>query len=315
MHGMSERVQNARGIFVGRVARRRKPCREHFELTICIDDFPAAEPGQFVQLLCASPTYRTPDTVDRASAAPDVRSADAGILLRRPFSIGGLRRKGRRCEIDVMGRVVGPGTAWLDARMPGDEIDLLGPLGTPFRMPNSSARALLIAGGVGLPPIRWLGEALSRHGVRTHAIFGAQTESLVPLTLTKPPANTAEFTPCAAEFAEFGVDTIITTDDGSCGVLGRVTVAMRSVIEENPGASMHVFACGPEPMLEAVAALAGTFGLPCQLALERVMACGMGTCQSCVVRVVDDEAEDGWRYALCCSEGPVFEASRVAWSD
>lgn len=291
------------------------PCREHFELTICIDDFPPAEPGQFIQVLCASPTYRTPNASKVNSEAIDVRTADAGILLRRPFSIGGLRRKGRRCEIDIMGRVVGPGTAWLNARMPGDEIDVLGPLGSPFRLPDSRAHALLIAGGVGLPPIRWLGEALSREGIATHAIFGAQTESLVPLTLTKPPTNIAEFSPCAAEFAEFGIETIITTDDGSCGVLGRVTVAMRSVIEQNPGAPLHVFACGPEPMLEAVASLAKAFELPCQVALERVMACGMGTCQSCVVKVKDDRAEDGWRYALCCSEGPVFDTNDVAWSD
>jgi len=289
------------------------PCREHFELTVRVDDFPEASPGQFVQILCATPPSEpSADSPVSPSARPNM---SAGVLLRRPFSIGGLRRKGRHSEIDIMGRVVGPGTAWLDARMPGDEINFIGPLGTPFRRPASDEHALLVAGGVGLPPIRWLGETLSAQGVPTRAIFGAQTESLIPLTLTKTPQNVPEFTPCAAEFAEHGIDTIITTDDGSCGLFGRVTDAMRPALEaSHPGATI-IYACGPEPMLEAIARLANANGIPCQLALERVMACGMGTCQSCVVRVSDSAADEGWRYALCCTEGPVFDSTRLAGSD
>lgn len=311
---MMRAADNSRGHFVGRITRHRMPCREHFELTIRVDDFPDAIPGQFVQILCSTPTRRVSEEAS-AQDATLVRAASAGVLLRRPFSIGGLRRKGRHCEIDIMGRVVGPGTAWLDARMPGDEVDLIGPLGCGFQLPEADVHALLIAGGVGLPPIRWLGESLTQKQVTTHAIFGAQTEELIPLSLTKRPEITAEFTPCVAEFAEHGIDTIITTDDGSCGVLGRVTDAMRAVLEANSDTSFHVYACGPEPMLHAVARLAMEFNLPCHLALERVMACGMGTCQSCVVRVNDGGAEDGWRYALCCTEGPVFDAGRLAWSD
>lgn len=313
---MEQRTEIHRGKFIGRVTRRRMPCREHFELTILVDDFPDAAPGQFVQLLCMTPTERVANPVSPDDEpAANVRSAPPGILLRRPFSIGGLRRTKRHCEIDVIGRVIGPGTAWLDTRMPGDEIDLIGPLGTPFRLPDAGARALLVAGGVGLPPIRWLGEVLSRSGVQTEAIFGAQTEALIPLTLTIRPENNGEFTPCAAEFSEHGINTIITTDDGTCGILGRVTDAMQPVMDAASSGSLHVFACGPEPMLAAIARLAASHNAPCQLALERVMACGMGTCQSCVVRVTDAAAEDGWRYALCCTEGPVFDASRLAWSD
>lgn len=312
---MSTGSDITRGHFVGRVTRRRMPCREHFELTLRVDDFPQAAPGQFVQLLCSSPQTDAATTSPTDESSTSVRSMPAGILLRRPFSIGGIHRKGRHCEIDILGRVIGPGTAWLDARLPGDEVDLIGPLGNGFHMPEPGATALLIAGGVGLPPIRWLGEALRQNGVQTHAIFGAQTADLIPLTLTKQPAKTAEFTLCAAEFAEHAIATIVTTDDGSCGVFGRVTDAMRSVLASSSGKAVHAYACGPEAMLKAVARLATEFDVPCELALERMMACGMGTCQSCVVPVKDAAAEDGWRYALCCSEGPVFDAKRLAWSD
>lgn len=312
---MNESNHCQRGRFLGRVTRRRMPCREHFELTIRVDAFPDALPGQFVQLLCAPPVHADTGTSSHATQSSFNHVEDAGILLRRPFSIGGMRRKGRHCEIDILGRVVGRGTAWLDARMPGDEIDMIGPLGRPFPLPDPDTRALLIAGGVGLPPIQWLGESLALRGVRTQAIFGAQTKDLIPLTLTKSPAIKADFTSCAAEFTSHGIGTIITTDDGTCGIRGRVTDAMREVLDHRQGATTHVFACGPEPMLESVAKEAAARSLPCQLALERVMACGVGTCQSCVVRISDIGAVEGWRYALCCTEGPVFDAARVTWSD
>ena len=88
---------------------------------------------------------------------------------------------------------------------------------------------------------------------------------------------------------------------------------MKLAIEASPTAAFVVYACGPEPMLHAVARLCERHSIPCELALERVMACGLATCQSCVVKVSDHRAIDGWRYALCCTEGPVFDASRLLW--
>ena len=90
---------------------------------------------------------------------------------------------------------------------------------------------------------------------------------------------------------------------------------MRPALEAGRGSATIIYACGPEPMLEAIARLANANGVPCQLALERVMACGMGTCQSCVVRVIDSAADEGWRYALCCTEGPVFDSTQLTASD
>src|SRR5438105_5028 len=105
------------GVFLTRVLRRRMLCREHFELTVVALDFPLAEPGQFLQVLCR------PANGSGSHSAP---------LLRRPFSIAGLRRVAGGTEIDLIGRIVGQGTAWLGERRADDIVNVLGPLGRPF---------------------------------------------------------------------------------------------------------------------------------------------------------------------------------------
>jgi dihydroorotate dehydrogenase electron transfer subunit len=288
-------------IFVAPVCGRRTLCREHFEITLRLPSFPEAVPGQFVNVLC-----RDPGAVAEDGAG--------GAMLRRPFSIGGLRRANDGVEIDILGRVVGPGTAWLDALRIADEVNLVGPLGHGFTMPAPGERALLIAGGVGLPPIRWFGEILRKNSVSCECIYGAQTRDLLPVSLRTEPSRDGDFTLCIEEFARDGIAASITTDDGSCGLQGRVTdsLARRLVSEPSPS-SLRVHACGPEPMLRAVAQVCAERGLHCEAAMERVMGCGMGTCQSCVVEVKDDGRTEGRRYALCCREGPVFDAAAVCW--
>jgi dihydroorotate dehydrogenase electron transfer subunit len=307
------------GILEMVVAERRAPCREHFELLLRADRFPSAVPGQFVQVLCA--VARDGDGGrDRTTSCADAarRAASGGEtaapILRRPLSIASLRRLPDHCELGLMGRVVGAGTAWLDARRPGDVISVLGPLGNGFSMPPRGAGALLVAGGVGLPPIRWLGEILRKNGISCDAIYGARTRELIPLSLIRTPSETAVPTLCAEEFARHDIPTAIMTDDGSCGLRGQVTDAMQRYFDSRETASrVHVFACGPEAMLRAVAAFCAGRELACEVAIERMMGCGMGTCQSCVVPVSDEACEDGWRYALSCTEGPVFDAARLRW--
>ncbi|HUN82523.1 MAG TPA: dihydroorotate dehydrogenase electron transfer subunit, partial [Phycisphaerae bacterium] len=104
----------------------------------------------------------------------------------------------------------------------------------------------------------------------------------------------------------------VSTDDGSCGYPGRVTDALQRRIERaNKQEPVRVLACGPEPMLHAVASLCASRGIECEVALERVMGCGMGTCQSCVVSLQGDAL--GRKYGLCCRDGPVFDATKVVW--
>jgi dihydroorotate dehydrogenase electron transfer subunit len=292
-----------RGIYLTTVRRRRTPCNEHFEVTIGTEDFPEAEPGQFLQVLCR----------DRDSGGSTNHSL-AGAFLRRPFSIAGLRRDSNGCELDLMGRVVGEGTAWLNRLSPGDLVDIIGPLGRAFSVPPMNHRAILIAGGIGLPPIRWLGETLRLSGIDCTSFYGALTRDLLPISISSEPSRDGAPSPCVEEFSRHGIPTAITTDDGTCGFRGRVTEPLRRYLEGLPDrASARMYACGPEPMLRAVAELASRFEIECELAMERVMGCGMGTCQSCVIPVHDAKRADGWRYALCCTEGPIFGAQQVVW--
>lgn len=277
----------------------RVPCREHFELILAAAAFPEAEPGQFVQILCR-------DSVQSP--------ADGQAMLRRPFSIGGLRRGARGVEIDILGRVVGPGTAWLAARRRGDTVNILGPLGRSFSIPTGVSIPILVAGGVGLPPIRWLAEILGRAGIGPSFIYGAQSRDLLAVALCAEPSVEGKMSECIKEFAGLGIPAAITTDDGTCGLRGRVTDALARQLDACAGRAARVYACGPEPMLRAVAACCADRGVTCEVAMERVMGCGMATCQSCVVPVRDGASADGWRYALCCREGPVFDASTVIWS-
>lgn len=306
------------GCYLARVVHVASPCREHFLLTLRMVTFPSACPGQFVQLLCRTPERSGSQPPPDAPDPLDFFESDvclASPMLRRPFSIAGLRRSADGSDIDVLGRVIGAGTAWLASRRAGDLVDVLGPLGRGFTPPADGATALLVAGGVGLPPVRWWAESLRRRGVACCAIFGAQTRALLPVEIIEEPRKFAAFSPCIAEFARDGVDAIVTTDDGTCGMKGRVTDALADVFRRDGGASRWaVYACGPEAMLESVAQLCEKHDVPCELALERVMGCGLATCQSCVVPVRDEHASEGWRYALCCTEGPVFDARRVLWS-
>lgn len=297
-------VRSKPALFIADVRANARLCREHFRVTLAVRGLPPAIPGQFIHILCREPDDPNGDG-SHAFATP---------VLRRPFSIGGLRRSGDVCEIDVIGRVVGPGTTWLDALRPGDRVDLLGPLGRGFTMPVSSRSALLIAGGVGLPPILWMSEMLAGAAVPRVAFFGAQTRDLIPLHITSEPDKSGKPTACIEEFARFDTPCAITTDDGSCGLKGLITHALMQHLGCACNADqLIVYACGPEPMLEAVAKICIAAGIECELAMERVMGCGLGTCQSCVLPVRDPAYDDGWRYALCCTEGPVFDARRIVF--
>ncbi len=290
------------GKFIARVARRESPCRDHFELTFEVKGFPDAAPGQFLQVLCAAPG---------ASDSPDA----AAPLTRRPFSIAGLRRTGDTSHVSIIGRVVGAGTAWLSRLDVGDSLDILGPLGRGFSLPDEGRRALLVAGGVGVPPILWLAAYVSDRSIPCTAIIGATSGDLLPLTFEKEPVDTGDAVVRVDASSPMGVRTLTTTDDGSRGLKGRVTDGMlRMFAGQQAVQSLQVYACGPEPMLEAVALLCAEHDVCCEVSLERMMACGVGVCQSCAVAVRDSVHASGRRYALCCNEGPVFDARCVIWS-
>jgi dihydroorotate dehydrogenase electron transfer subunit len=230
--------------------------------------------------------------------------------------------RGGAVELDIIHRVVGVGTDWLSHLRAGDHVGVLGPLGNTFTLPAPDQTAILVGGGVGIPPMLYLAEALrDRPAV---AFCGALRRDLIPLTLTSNPDPTARPTDCVEEFTRHGIHTAITTDDGSAGFQGFVTQALEHYLDSLlPHAPRHlpvlIYTCGPEPMMKRVAMIAADRGIDCQIAVERSMACGMGTCQSCCIRVKKpDPAQppligSDWCYRLACTDGPVFRGVDLLW--
>jgi dihydroorotate dehydrogenase electron transfer subunit len=154
------------------------------------------------------------------------------------------------------------------------------------------------------------------------AFCGALTRDLLPLTITSEPSTGAHGVLPALtieEFARHGIPSVITTDDGSFGFRGLVTQALERYLDSMPSFSRLIYTCGPEPMMKRVAAIAADRGIECQVAVERAMACGMGTCQSCCIRVLKPDPAKvplpgrDWCYRLACTDGPVFRGTDLLW--
>ena len=316
------------------VALNAPLCREHFRLVLRLPSFPVTEPGQFVQVSCRDPAGEQDATFERVlewgqgqrPRAEGRELAAPEAFLRRPFSLAGRRDTRDGVELDLIHRVVGVGTGWLSRLREGDSVDVLGPLGNRFSLPPAGATAVLIGGGVGIPPMLYLAGALV--GQPAVAFAGALAKDLLPLTLTQTDAATrndpAEPALRVEEFSRYGIPGVVTTDDGSYGFRGFVTQALEVYLDRHHGRGAAspapvIYTCGPEPMMKRVAQIAADRGLECQVAVERAMACGMGTCQSCCIRVrKPDPARPplvgrDWCYRLGCTDGPVFRGADLLW--
>jgi dihydroorotate dehydrogenase electron transfer subunit len=215
--------------------------------------------------------------------------------LRRPFSI--LTVDAGAGTFTLFLKVVGMGTRALAALAPGEVAQCLGPLGQPFTAPPDGHEALMVAGGYGIAPFHLFCEELLRGGRRARVFYGGRTAG--DLQVREP-------------FARMGVPLVPATDDGTFGHHGRVTEPVESYLEAARGPTV-LYACGPDPMLHAVARLARRRALPAQVSLDPWMGCGVGTCLGCVVRIqAADEPRPHYRCA--CTEGPVFDAREVVWA-
>jgi dihydroorotate dehydrogenase electron transfer subunit len=224
-------------------------------------------------------------------------------LLGRPFALYDtyLDAGGQPAGLDVVYLVVGKVTQLLAGLRPGDEVEAWGPLGNGFPVLSGLDSVGLVAGGIGQTPFlayarellggRGYGGRAPRRGCRRVAVYyGVRTAALAA---------------GVEDFRQAGAEVRLATDDGSLGFHGFVTQLLER--DEMPA---HLVGCGPEPMLRALAALAGRRGVACHLSLETPMACGVGICFSCVTRV---RTADGWDYRRVCVEGPVFDAASLAW--
>lgn len=302
------------------VVSNRPLCREHLRLTIRFDSFPEAAPGQFVHLRPETDAGLDYRVQERDSYQPPQTRQDEfdKPMLRRAFSIAELIRNADGVRVDVIYRVVGKATRWMQSLQPGEALSAMGPLGNAFPISSNKRIAWLVAGGVGLPPMLWLSEALQRAGKETIAFLGARSADLLALTLDpkEPPAADARSSsPCVAEFARHNAAVVISTDDGSLGLQGHVGQAITAFhdAQATPASDLVVYTCGPERMMKFVAEYCNARNIECYACMERSMACGTGLCQSCVVPVNDATDPEGWRYRLCCREGPVFNTAEILW--
>jgi dihydroorotate dehydrogenase electron transfer subunit len=229
-------------------------------------------------------------------------------LLRRPFSVFEVLRNGAGdvTGVSILNKRAGRSTNTLYELEPGDLVSCLGPLGVPFTAVDPPREGWMVAGGVGLAPFATLAESLAAARTPATLFYGARTAGeLFHLDF----------------FETLGVKLVLSTEDGGRGVKGRVTAPLEAALKSLgaeasakaavSSAGAMVYACGPEPMLEAVAKLAARYNQPSQVSVERVMGCGLGGCYSCVVPV--KHGDEHANLVRSCLSGPVFDGAELVW--
>ena len=249
----------------------------------------AARPGSFVHINC-----------------------DATLPMRRPLSI----MRTVDDAIEVLYKIVGEGLHLLAEKRPGDRISVLGPIGQPFRPSAERPNALLIGGGVGIPPIVFLADSLRDSAWRPLAILGSEIpfpfelcESAIATPWLSDDINSA-----MPLLDNWGIASRLASlaDFEGCyrGFVTDLAQQWLQQADKAERAATEIFACGPTPMLKAVAALAARYDVPCQVSLEEFMACAVGGCAGCTVEITTPE---GPAMKRVCVDGPVFDATTVVW--
>lgn len=264
-----------------KVLLHRRIARDHYRMRLKAPSAArGARPGQFIHIRCREEAPYDP-------------------LLRRPISLVDVDPV--RGTLDIVYKVMGLGTRVLAQIPEGSEADFIGPLGEPFIFPPKGKRAVLIGGGVGIPPMVFLAKELVKGGGwRVKVFLGARTR---------------EWVICREDFRKLGVPVHAATDDGTLGYKGSVVNLFEKefpyTLHPSPPTALYI--CGPTGMMKAAAAVAGRRGIPAQVSLEERMGCAMGCCMGCVVEVNTEPAGSHARFQRVCTEGPVFAAEAVLW--
>ncbi|HUU19191.1 MAG TPA: dihydroorotate dehydrogenase electron transfer subunit [Sedimentisphaerales bacterium] len=316
---MSEEYpSSAKGVFEAIVSSNKHIGHRFYKLRLEFSGagaraFADFSPGQFAEL-DLSGTALPP-----AEAIPDDLHDAAGrkILLRRPFSFTDVTAERNKTFADLLYCVVGPATLRTTTLSSGDSLSVIGPLGNGFSVPEGKKTALLIVGGMGVPPLLHLAKHLTADSqakrIEVIAFAGAKTAKELPFEgqLDEISQQLGFSIP---EFARYGIESLVATDDGSAGYHGFVTDCLAEWLGQSDLAARDtiIYACGPQAMLSRMAELAKEKNIDCQLSMERRMACGIGLCQSCAIecRV---EGSNETVYKMCCKDGPVFDGKEVVF--
>lgn len=251
----------------------------------------SAQPGQFAHVQC-----------------------DPQRLMRRPLSI--MRTDAKDGWVEFLYKALGEGTELLSKRKIGESVNIMGPIGRPFELHIDRPKALLLGGGVGIPPMICLSENIKNNQPNIEPLVFMGSE--IPFPFERQPSElevkglSGEAKDGMPLLESWGVPSRLTSLQGYRGVYqGYITDLARqwlNTLSDDEKQQVEIFACGPTPMLKAVAALAKEFDLPCQVSLEEYMACAVGGCAGCVVKVKTNEGEAMKRV---CVDGPVFDAATV----
>jgi dihydroorotate dehydrogenase electron transfer subunit len=232
-------------------------------------------------------------------------------LLPRAFSIYRISQDGGGAPVvEILYKILGKGTQCLSRMEPGREVDILGPLGNAFTITSAVKSAILVAGGIGVPPIAALAKALARS--REPRAESREEPTIGPVSIEVfLGGKTADDILCVKDLEAAGARLHVTTEDGSLGTRGLVTDLLGPFLLGSRLSALAVFTCGPPGMLSAVARLAERHGVACQASVEANMACGFGACMGCAIEARSNGP--GPVYKLVCKDGPVFDSRELVW--
>ncbi|MDX1454336.1 MAG: dihydroorotate dehydrogenase electron transfer subunit [Gammaproteobacteria bacterium] len=259
---------------------------------------------------------RAPKCAARARPGSFVHlSCDPALPMRRPMSI--MRVSPEDGWVEMLYKAIGEGTRLLAKRKVGDVLSMLGPIGVPFNLDPARPRPLLIGGGVGIPPMVFIADALRKDratGWKPFVIMGSEVPfpfKVQPSKIMVPglPDGVIGGMPL---MDDWNIPSRLASLQGYAGCFDGYVTELAAhwldSLDEEQKSEVAIYSCGPTPMLKAVAGLAADYGIPCEVSLEEHMACAVGGCAGCVVKVMTD---DGPAMKRVCVDGPVFAAEKV----
>ena len=227
-----------------------------------------AQPGQFLHI--------------------KVASYNGKPFLRRPFAVHSVESGG---QFSILYKIRGEVTKLMRDLKKDDKVDIIGPLGNGFKLSSQAQKYVLVAGGIGLAPLFFLAKKLLDNKKEVIVIYGAGTKNELL---------------CIKELAQFKIQPLLATDDGSKGIKGNVNKLLDKYLTNNQKEEIQVFAAGPKVMIKETTRVCKQAGVDLEVSMDEIMACGVGVCLGCAVKTKKG-------YKLACKDGPVFKAEDIIW--